>query len=191
MLKKIDSEYKKLAALFAGGIVVTSGLYAVAQSIALKYVPYGVWNSEAYQQNWGLDNVIASTALSFAALSGVVTMFVTPIFTIIHYAETKNFAGISRENQKLISESPYPYNIKKKWETVYDVNLPVDYIALLGEDQNKFAKYFEESSKEKKISIVGDLINLKEDINPTLESWLVKYYAPIVDQAGIMGVGKH
>ncbi len=70
-----------------------------------------------------------------------------------------------------------------------NIDISVDYIALL-KTPDEFKKYFSAVSEKKQIAVVSDILKLKEAINPTITKWLEKDYAPILEHAGVTGVGK-
>jgi len=80
MLKKVDSFYKKMAGFLSIGTAITYGFYEATQSIVEKYVPGGVWNSEAWNlsgPNWGFDSFLAGTTTPLAGIFAAVTFLGT------------------------------------------------------------------------------------------------------------------
>jgi len=182
MFNNVDAYKKRVAGIFTTGTVISTGLFAYTQSIALKYVPNGLFNSEAWtvseQYMWGIDSVLADFTGAGASVVAIFTLGITS-YTIIDRIRNP-------EKYITLAESD---GLSKKASSVHDSYHSFDYISLLRQNQDNFKIYFDSVNDKKKVEVVSSIIKLEDIVNPTINQWLVKNYAPIVNKAGIMGVG--
>jgi len=186
MLEKISSGYKATVAVAATGVAATYGLYAYTQSIAIKHVPNGIWNSEAWTQDWGSDTVIASISIMCSGIVGLVTAFITPITFQVEHGIQKQKANLNEYEKfklngtcNLSYRGIYGANVSILEETIYELN----------KGKDNFIKYFEGKGQEYQKLIVGNIIKSIDNLDSSIEIWLEKHYAPIVEQTGIIGIG--
>ncbi len=70
----VNYAYRKVAGGFGTVTATALAFYINAQMISERYVPGGVWNTEAYSQDWGTDGRVAFVSLCGAAILGVVSL---------------------------------------------------------------------------------------------------------------------
>ena len=104
--KAVRNAYAK-AAIRCGSLgAVATGFYLNAQRIAESHVPGGIWNPEAYGQNWGPDGVHAALSIGGAIAFGLSTAIIAPIRFKLIYDNSNTQTELNTHKREITQTKP-------------------------------------------------------------------------------------
>jgi len=200
MFDKIDTGYKKIGAWFAAGVAATTGLYTTAQILAIKNISDGSLDYVAMGQSSEWEHGIALLALASSTLAGMVTGVFTPYHLIQHSLKNRSEKKNQLNDEIKEQDKYHQYDQFNDFDK-YDF-LPIRSISgissycidkqltRLNDSLENFKGYFERTEDVNKLQVIDNILKSEVVLNSTIEGWLMDNYGPMVEHAGIKGVGK-